>query len=1317
MEYDEQADVMLEASKENVQPLRTGRNMNCLKAALKPSEEDLQVLRKEHQRFEEDILAGENSTDPIDAWDKYLKWTKQHLTTGENTKTYEQLLQKYINKFFRVERYKNDSRYVSAWLNMAQLQNETKSYFRAMLSEGIGTTYAPLYVIWAEENEKNGKFKSADQIYNLAEKNGAEPKEYLQKMRNAFQMRVARASSKQLEQMQNLDEPETMTQQRGNDQRKALGTLSGRGTRKAVGTTRTGHVVAGPTSVKQTTQLQQPKAQKNSKLLIYNDANEETDQITGGSGWAELPDKKRAAKENLINDPKMWKGEKVKQKPRSTALTVKVPPPVASTSFAIYQEETPENSATGENLCPPSARKVCPNVEKILTDRKINPFGESDFHKRIRESYGDKDSNVIRMYPVDKVYSVMGEFSPEEIMAAKWRKRKREREEKEKIERELEEKRRQEEQTRREKEMLEEKLLRREDQLKQLIQLVEEKDLMETDEPIADTNTEMTVKLNSVYSKVLQRKNLQLQNRPMPQQTKEEIELVHEEVAEEVEFMNDDVKVLPLPEAEEIAMRDYSQTSLSNSLNRSKLTQPSPTIFTKEAIGEINGMFQMPLTNTGASLLTDSVYGGDNEVSMMPLAEPVDKPAFEIFCDDETDEQQMPLKFNIFKDDDKSEDSENIPTPGYVSPPKRHNLSGILQPAVGFELADPDEDSQEEEDDNIVGVEPLITVEPAPTFLDDVTIAAGQNLPGETNLPLNQLQDIPSISSTNLTNSYQSNRSAMTTTNKFDDSIQLNFGNRNKISAESTTYWQGSTIHEVTKQDVIEKTANQPQEVTSEANCTEIGNQQQGVKKLSPILEASYEYEKSVQSRSRLTSSETDGQASVAITTTGKSFIHPPTINRKPLGELSAITYDPMKTSTAPTMYDMEPEFSSFIPHQGISKLQLHNDNDETTTSYSPMCLPVLNNTSIHPIELNPDAIMEDELCDQMSTSLQIAPPPDHSVFDVTTFLSETNNLTVSGRLTIVEDPWDEELLNRLLPPQFAKNLHVIHGKTPVARKGSTLNLGDTTYHLADMLGRGGFAKVYKATVEGNSNTIAAVKIQSPPHIWESYIVSEAKRRCNSDSFRSSLLQIHATSVFPEASFIVSEFLSGGTLLEFVRDCAVHSRVIDDIDITFKVMKIVNSLHEAGIIHGDIKPDNFMVVSERDPCKGRLGPLAPVLKLIDFGRAIDMKAFPAGTAFKKNCGTSGFVCSQMMDKLPWNYHTDFHGLAGTIHVVLYNCYMTIIKQNSGEWSITKSFPRGNRHLWSSFFKSLLNVSTPTDENPFVESPLPNLLQLFGEAAT
>ena len=46
----------------------------------------------------------------------------------------------------------------------------------------------------------------------------------------------------------------------------------------------------------------------------------------------------------------------------------------------------------------------------------------------------------------------------------------------------------------------------------------------------------------------------------------------------------------------------------------------------------------------------------------------------------------------------------------------------------------------------------------------------------------------------------------------------------------------------------------------------------------------------------------------------------------------------------------------------------------------------------------------------------------------------------------------------------------------------------------------------------------------------------------------------------------------------------------------------------------------------------------PQLRLIDYGRAIDMQSYPPNTAFMAKCGTSGFECIQMTLKRPWSYH-------------------------------------------------------------------------------
>ena len=48
-------------------------------------------------------------------------------------------------------------------------------------------------------------------------------------------------------------------------------------------------------------------------------------------------------------------------------------------------------------------------------------------------------------------------------------------------------------------------------------------------------------------------------------------------------------------------------------------------------------------------------------------------------------------------------------------------------------------------------------------------------------------------------------------------------------------------------------------------------------------------------------------------------------------------------------------------------------------------------------------------------------------------------------------------------------------------------------------------------------------------------------------------------------------------------------------------------------------------------------PTNHCMRLVDFGQAIDMSLYPAGTTFMAKVGTSGFQCIQMMTDQPWTY--------------------------------------------------------------------------------
>ena len=48
-----------------------------------------------------------------------------------------------------------------------------------------------------------------------------------------------------------------------------------------------------------------------------------------------------------------------------------------------------------------------------------------------------------------------------------------------------------------------------------------------------------------------------------------------------------------------------------------------------------------------------------------------------------------------------------------------------------------------------------------------------------------------------------------------------------------------------------------------------------------------------------------------------------------------------------------------------------------------------------------------------------------------------------------------------------------------------------------------------------------------------------------------------------------------------------------------------------------------------------------LLKLIDFGRSIDMRMFPTGTTFSAKVNTDGFQCIEMKTNRPWTYQVRY----------------------------------------------------------------------------
>lgn len=82
----------------------------------------------------------------------------------------------------------------------------------------------------------------------------------------------------------------------------------------------------------------------------------------------------------------------------------------------------------------------------------------------------------------------------------------------------------------------------------------------------------------------------------------------------------------------------------------------------------------------------------------------------------------------------------------------------------------------------------------------------------------------------------------------------------------------------------------------------------------------------------------------------------------------------------------------------------------------------------------------------------------------------------------------------------------------------------------------------------------------------------------------------------------------------------------------------------------------------------------PTVKLIDFGRSIDMTLYPPGTMFSTVVTTDGFQCTEMKEGREWSYHTDVYGLAGSMCCTLLGKYMNTVKRGA-RWILADTIPR------------------------------------------
>ena len=211
-------------------------------------------------------------------------------------------------------------------------------------------------------------------------------------------------------------------------------------------------------------------------------------------------------------------------------------------------------------------------------------------------------------------------------------------------------------------------------------------------------------------------------------------------------------------------------------------------------------------------------------------------------------------------------------------------------------------------------------------------------------------------------------------------------------------------------------------------------------------------------------------------------------------------------------------------------------------------------------------------------------------------------------------------------------------------------HLLDGRYRLLARIGKGGMGAVYSALQETIERQVA-VKLLRADLAEEAEMAERFVHEARAVSLlrHPHIVTIHDFGQSPEGLlYMVMELISGESLRKRLDRVGPLSQSAA-LHIAEQICDALVAAHDAGVLHRDLKPDNFMLT--------RVGDRDDFVKVLDFGIAKLTSALPSNhTATGMLVGTPMYMSPEYIRNQPWDHRSDLYALGVVLYEMLSGCH-------------------------------------------------------------